>query len=337
MTSPTPPRLTMTARSPEDLIAMVPVVLGFVPARSVVLLTFGGRPIHARLDLPAGDDVDDPRVRRAVVDALLEPARQYAVHQVAFLVYSEDAPAAASMAGLLAAAFEDAGFDVLDALRVGDGRWFPLLPGWPEAARQGVPFDLSTHPFTVRSVFEGRVTHASRDALAASLTPRPELVARVELLSRQPGLALPAPSGVAWLRAVVTRHVELGTSPEDAEVARLVVGMREAVVRDAAWGLLSRSTAAAHVLFWTDVVRRTPPSLLAAPATLLGYAAWLAGHGALAWCALDLVRPVAPGYRLAGHLAAALQRAVSPSTWEELDMPASIARAVDDTVAGDPP
>ena len=317
---------------------MVPVVLGFVPDNSVVLLTFGGpRPIHARVDLPSPDDGDDLAAREAILDALLEPARRYRVKQVAFVVYADDAPSATSMADVLSAAFGDAGFEVLEALRVSGDRWFPLLPGWPEATRQGVPFDLSTHPFTVRSVFEGRVTHLSRGALAASLAPQPELVERVDLLSRRLGFPLPARSAVAWVRALVGRHADLGTRPEDAEVARLLVSMRDPVVRDAAWGLLDRSRATAHVEFWTDVVRRTPPSLLAAPATLLGYAAWLAGHGALAWCALDLVRPVAPGYRLAGYLAAALEHAVAPSVWEEVGMPASITQAVDGVTAADPP
>ena len=41
------------ARSPEDVLAVVPVVLGFVPADSVVMLTFGAsQPFHARVDLP---------------------------------------------------------------------------------------------------------------------------------------------------------------------------------------------------------------------------------------------------------------------------------------------
>ena len=46
------------ARSPEDLIVLVPFVLGFHPSESVVLLTFGGPhgSFHARVDLPDGPD-----------------------------------------------------------------------------------------------------------------------------------------------------------------------------------------------------------------------------------------------------------------------------------------
>ena len=64
---------TLTARSPEDLLALVPIVLGFVPRESVVMLTFGAqRTFHARVDLP----VREAEVAE-VVQALLEPARRH--------------------------------------------------------------------------------------------------------------------------------------------------------------------------------------------------------------------------------------------------------------------
>ena len=69
--------------------------------------------------------------------------------------------------------------------------------------------------------------------------------------------------------------------------------------------------------FWTDVVRRAPDDLLAAPAALLGLAAWLAGHGALAWCALDRCAAVDPDHALAEEVAQLLLHAVPPRTWEE--------------------
>ena len=56
MTSPADPapRATkLTTRTPEDVLAAVPVVLGFEPLDSVVMLTFGGgETFHARVDLP---------------------------------------------------------------------------------------------------------------------------------------------------------------------------------------------------------------------------------------------------------------------------------------------
>ena len=47
---------TLTARTPADLLAAVPCVLGFHPRDSLVMLTFSadGRSFHARVDLPHG-------------------------------------------------------------------------------------------------------------------------------------------------------------------------------------------------------------------------------------------------------------------------------------------
>ncbi|HCB02659.1 MAG TPA: hypothetical protein DEQ43_00050, partial [Nocardioides bacterium] len=70
MTSPSSRNLTLSASTPEDILAAVPVVLSFEPEHSVVMLTFGGiDTFHARVDLPPPRLVDD------AVESLLEPAR----------------------------------------------------------------------------------------------------------------------------------------------------------------------------------------------------------------------------------------------------------------------
>ena len=52
---------TLNLRSPEDLLAAAPVVLGFVPTDSAVMFTFDGPScFHARVDLPrVGEEVDE--------------------------------------------------------------------------------------------------------------------------------------------------------------------------------------------------------------------------------------------------------------------------------------
>ena len=65
-TDQTSPTTTLTARTPEDVLAVVPVVLGFEPTESMVMLTFGSDPpFHARVDLPdRADDVGRDGRRR---------------------------------------------------------------------------------------------------------------------------------------------------------------------------------------------------------------------------------------------------------------------------------
>lgn len=317
---------TLTARCPEDLLAVVPIVLGFVPHDSVVMLTFGAaRPFHARVDLPSG-----PAEVAEVVRALLDPARRHHVRRAFFVVYTADAGTARAVARPLVGAFEEAGVDVIDVLRADGRRWFPALGRRPGVSVGGVPYDVSAHPFAAEAVVDGRVTHRSRQELADSLRADPHRVATVgAALAAVAAVAARAgqrPSGTgataaeaAWARQLVADHAGAGTGPGDADLARLLVGLRDPLVRDAAWMAMTRGTARAHVGFWTDIVRRSPPEVLAAPAALLGFAAWLSGQGALAWCAIDRCREVAPDHALAGMLAELLVHAVPPSAWEEVD------------------
>ncbi|NYD41573.1 DUF4192 domain-containing protein [Nocardioides panaciterrulae] len=314
MTTPTP-ATRLVARTPEDLVAMVPVVLGFVPEDSVVLLTFGGaEAFHARLDLPPADR---PAAIRAAVEALLEPAVRHAVRQVVLLAFAAEHREAAEAGRALVAAFEEREIDVVQALRADGRRCYPWVPGRAAVPWTGTPYDLSSHRFTAQAVLEGVVTHASRAALAGSLDRDPARVAAlVAALSRgEPGEPAAA---AAWVAEVVAGHVRDGTVPDDAEAARLLGAVREVAVRDATLFLMDRGNAPGHVALWTDLVRRSPDRLLAAPAVLLGLAAWIAGHGALAWCAVDLCRAVEPEHPTACLLGELLAEAVPPSEWERM-------------------
>lgn len=300
----------LVARCPEDLIAFVPVAIGFVPETSAVMLTFGPSTgsFHARVDLPDDpDDVDE------LVESLLAPTRLHRVRQVVFVLYDDDTPIADEAARSLRAAFTEAGVTVIDVLRVHDDLWFAMAPGRPAAAYAGVRFDVGTHPFTAQAVFQGRVTHASRAALRATLDPDPDQVAATGA-ARSGSEALDA-GGVGRL---VSRHTADGTTCTPAELAALGRALAEPGCRDAAWGGLDRGRARAHVDFWTDAVRRLPGPLVPGAAAVLALAAWLTGDGALAWCAVDRCRDVDPGHSLGALVADLLEQAVNPHVWDSL-------------------
>ncbi|MDI6908792.1 DUF4192 domain-containing protein [Nocardioides sp.] len=307
----------MTARTPEDMLALVPVVLGFLPTDSVAMLTFGSRrPFHARVDLPtAGTDI--PKA----VETLLAPARAHGVAQALFVLYSDDDRLAAATSRALCRAFVDAGVQVIEALRTDGHRWYAAHGRRPGVPAWGVPYDLSAHPFLAQAVLDGRVLHGSREELRRTLDGDVErtgrVVAALAALGGRTGDPPPRAAEALWARDLVVRHTRAGSAPEDEEVARLLRGLLEIEVRDAAWGPLDRASSHAHVAFWTDVVRRTPVPLLAAPAALLAFAAWQAGHGALAWCALDRSAEADEDYSLAALVAQALERAVPPDAWDE--------------------
>jgi hypothetical protein len=58
---------------------------------------------------------------------------------------------------------------------------------------------------------------------------------------------------------------------------------------------------------------------VASPAAVLGFSAWLAGHGALAWCAVDRSLRARPGHSLACLVSDLLDAALPPTRWDPVD------------------
>ena len=195
-----------------------------------------------------------------------------------------------------------------------------------------MPYDVSSHPLMAQTVMQGTVVLGSRQELADTLVgDDPEEIERVGRLGDEvvDRLAAALDDGRGrgatrhrlgtegrWVRERVCRFLEDGRRLGEADVARLATLVSVSVeVRDVAWAELSPATASRHVDLWRDVVRRAPVHVRAAPAAMLGFAAWLSGDGALAWCAVERALEAEPGYSLAQLLAEALTGAVPPSVW----------------------
>lgn len=299
----------MKATCPEDLLAFVPIAIGFSPTRSVVMLCVeGARQFHARVDLPAeASDADD------VLEALLRPARRHGVRTVVFVVYDDDTVVADEAAWCLYEGFTAAGIEVFELLRVHDDHYFAVLPGRGSKAYRGIPFEAAHHPFAVEAVVGGRVTHSSREALAVTVTRDPVGSDQVAGL-----LADAEPLAPAAMRPCISRLVAARVPAPPDVVAALALALAQPDHRDEAWRWLTRENAASHVEFWSDIVRRTPEALVPGPASVLAFTCWLAGEGALAWCAVDRARSVAPEHSLAGLVAEMLMSATSPDLWESI-------------------
>lgn len=291
-----PARPVLTFRTPDDVLAAVPVLLGFEPSESVVMLTFGGREtFHARVDLPPPLGVDE------AIHLLLEPALAHDVAQVLFVVYSDRPRFGRRVLVRLEEAFAEAGIRAELSLRA-DGRRYFLGRG------PGIPYDAAAHPFRMRAVLDGQVVSRSRAELAARLLATPGVAAVAAELDSVP------PYDATEVAATVWRALETGRFG-DVDLAGVLLGIRDLAVRDAAWGSMTRDDATAHVTLWTDAVQRAPAHLVGGAAAVLALAAWLAGHGALAWCAVDRCTEVDPDNTLARLVGDLLARAVPPSTW----------------------
>lgn len=301
---------------------MVPYILGFRPDQSLMMLTFGSPAptFHARVDLPR-----DPAEFEKVVELLVEPACRHQVERVVVIGYSDDPELCEEALELMATKLDAEGIGVVELLRVTGTRWLSLMQPRGSSRsfdpEEGTQFDDRTHPFTVQGVMEGRVTLNSREELADSLVGTDvdaveKVTAAVDDWSSTPrnGREIEA----QWVQDTVALHASEGTVPTTSEVGRLLVACLDLALRDVAWGLMSRETSEQHVDLWRSILCLTPAELQAAPAAMLGFAAWLAGHGALAWCAVDRAVLADPDYSMAALIGDALDRAVPPTVWEPM-------------------
>jgi hypothetical protein len=305
---------TLTIRTPEDVLAVVPVVLGFTPERSLVLvcLPTRGRPFHARVDLPpTQSDV------ATVLRLLLEPVKRHAVDRVAFVLYGPDSPLTRSLGRRLVRQFTANGVDVVDVLRAEAGEW----SAW-EGRRWGAsaPFDATAHRFRAEAVLQGIVVHESRDGLSASLEPLPAEVAAVAdaLTQCEPVPHQRYVEEAVWVLTTVLGQLRAREPLTAADTARLLCAVRIDPMDTTAWMSITRETALDHVALWTSVVRRAPGGYVATPAAVLALAAWLSGNGALAWCALDRCTAEEPEHDLGRLMTLMLTNAVNPDLWELL-------------------
>ncbi len=315
-----PPAPPLVLRTPVDLLALVPYTFGFEPSDSLVLVNLDetGRQFQARADLPAHRSELGPLVQQ-----LAKAAWRNGATRAALLVYTDDEREAERVAAVVCGAMNGVSARVFLALRTDGERWWTLAGRGPETPVEGEPYDLRCHPLTSQAVLEGRVTAQSREDLAASLVCVDPSGADVlmDALDELPELADRDEEAEArWLRGRIDDLVsaDIGAGWADLEVAeraRWLRALRRIPVRDAVWCRMDRAGAAAQVQLWRDVVRHCPAEAIAPPATLLAFAAWMEGNGALAWCALDRAREADPDYSLASLVAEALERAVPPDVW----------------------
>src|SRR5262245_1957233 len=154
-------------KSPTDVLAVVPYLLGFTPERSVVVMGMRERRVvfQARCDLPAAEDV------AAVTEPLAAVVGRQAVDAALLVAYGPGAESGRTV-DALRQAIESRGIDVLDALRADEGRYWSYLCSRPECCPPaGTPYDASATVVAASATYAGLSPAASRADLVARLAP----------------------------------------------------------------------------------------------------------------------------------------------------------------------
>ena len=302
---------------PDELLAIIPYLVGFHPDESIVavFIKSGRIVLTARMDLPPESAAGE------LAEQIDYIAKHHGTHALAIVAYS-----AAGLAThrLLTRLMDRLGKHKLtDVLHVGHGRWWSLTCGEDCCPLSGTPFDLSSHPVSAAAVFAGLGALASRQELAASISGPPEAeLPRLQALVDSMLADLEDLEDHIAAARLTGRLVDSAASDPGVldERTCLLLGLlvTDMHIRDLAWALISPTNAEEHVRLWSGVVARVPPTLAAAPLCLLGMAAWVGGSGALLNCCCERLANVDPSYSMGRLLCEISAQALPPSVWQQM-------------------
>jgi hypothetical protein len=322
-------------RTPHDILAAVPYLMGHYPADSLVAIGLRGDRLffHVRGDLPpAGAPEEDVDAFAEHFAGVLAPQGCDGILLVGYGSVEQVARAERALRVPLRTGRIRV-YEVFRATR--DRFWSMLCPGGECCPAEGRPYDVESSAVAAAATVAGFVVLPDRESIVATFAaPTGERLAAIEAATarardRLGELVARSGSPVADLvragrtaLAAARAHYANGGRLTDDEVGRLTVLLVAPPVRDVAWRRIDRTSQTGSWVWehlWTDVLRRCDPQYAAAPGVLLGYALWRAGDGLRANIAVARALTADPDYLPALFMADVLTRALSPSTVHRSD------------------
>ncbi len=305
---------------PGALIAALPAVLGFVPEKSLVLVSLDGGELGSVLRVDLSEELLERVEHLAEVAAAAAPEAAIAVIVDADGAHcprcNEDYR---QLCTVLAEALAQHDIElwtahVVDRVAAG-GRWH-CVDG---CGSSGAVDDPSASPLAAAAVLDGRRLYPRRTDLQAVIavddpTRSAELAAAVErqAATRKAADEGPLCRGDVENAVAAATRVAGGQPLPDVEVARLGCALTDPQVRDMLYALAVGENAGAVESLWAVLARTLPPPWRVEALVLLAFSAYARGDGPLAGVSLEAALRCEPGHRMAGMLDTALQSGLRP-------------------------
>ncbi|MGE2718564.1 DUF4192 domain-containing protein [Mycolicibacterium celeriflavum] len=307
---------------PAVLIAALPAVLGFVPEKSLVIVTVDRGALGCVMRVDLSDDLPETVEHIAEVAASARPDSAIAV-----VVDEEGAGCRLcndeyrELAATLAAALADRGIELLaahvvDRIAAG-GRWH-CADG---CGASGTVDDPAASPLAMAAVLDGRRLYARRAELQAVIAVTDParaaaLADRIEDVQADRG-DTDARRDIEAVMAAAAGVVD-GEELTDETLIRIAVALTDLQVRDTLYALAVGERAAQAEALWAELSRRLPEPWRAEALVLLAFSAYARGDGPLAGVSLEAALRCDDTHRMAGMLDTALQSGLRPERIREL-------------------
>ncbi|GAA1663480.1 hypothetical protein GCM10009830_06010 [Glycomyces endophyticus] len=303
----------ISINGPTDLLTTVPLLLGFTPQHSLVIVGLVDRRLQCtfRVDLPGSADH---------LEHLRDLTGQLSLNECdecVIIAYGEKEVAEASIERAASRLF-NAGVTPLDRLRVDRGRWFSLTCDKPCCPAEGTPIPETT-PASCEVAVAGCYAASDRAEIAEQLAPAPP--GRRAAVERAVAAALAAEADLDWATQrsqdlhAIDHWLSTNTLPGPEDTAAIGLALGDLDIRDYALRRIgSGALDANRIDLWLWVARHMADDLRAPAATVAGFAAYRFGNGVLALEAFEAALKASPNYRLAQLLMAALQAGYPPAS-----------------------
>jgi hypothetical protein len=341
---PTSQPVTARLTTPAQMVASLPLWLGYVPTESLVVACCheprGRIGLTLRFDLPHED------LEQELVEEVVRRIAHQRPTRVLVAVYTEEADDRVRARGPLVAELADQlrvdlpGLRITEAVLVRDGRFWSYLcddrrccpaEGTPVSAGAGDP---EVALLEAEQVLRGQVVLPDREALARSLAG-PQLLAAAAARQRcEAAVERHADTCLggraAWRERWLLRWaetVELFSLPPAAldaqDAALLATSLQDVLLRDS---LAAEHSPERLLPVLAELVRTTPDPFDAPVCTLFAWMTYCAGGGAEVTICLERALRTDPGYSLAKLLGDVMLGQVPPEavrriTREAVDRP----------------
>ena len=314
---------------PGAMIAALPAVLGFVPEKSLVLISIDSGELGSVMRVDLSEALADR------IGPLAEVASAAAPEAAIAVIVDADG-AGCPMCNdeyrdLCATLTEELSqrdivlwaAHVVDRVAAG-GRWHCV----DDCGAGGVIDDPSASPLAVAAVLDGRRLYARRADLQAviAVDERAHSAALAELIGEHAAareVAHRADPSACVRRDVeaaiaAAAHVGDGQQLSDAELARLACALGDVEVRDTLYALAVGQSAGEAESLWALLSRSLPTPWRVEALVLVAFSAYVRGDGPLAGVSLEAALRSQPDHRMAGMLDTALQSGLRPEHIREL-------------------
>lgn len=341
-TGSSPRKSVARLRRPGELANLVPMLCGFVPTESLVVICLrGGKRnrigLTMRVDLP---DAADVTAEADLVEQLLQRLTFDGGGGAFLAIYTAGADHGQALprralVDALCQGSRRRGVEVLDALLVRGGRWWSYrCDDQTCCPAVGTPLDVAPSAalalVAAEQALDGRAVLDSRTALVASLAGPTGLAAaaarqrlsaassaRARQVAREGRVQVGQDALRLWRRALSLAESPAGADEPPQELspsglAPLILSLDDVLVRDEilTWALEDDAALLRLLLL---LARECVPPFDTATCTCIAWVAHLRGDGALANVALDRALAGDPGYAMARLCRQALDAQVRPA------------------------